>query len=143
MAEIPQSVSFQIGDTIKPAFCPASQVVGIDYYSMDGFNGQRITWDSYTLTSDESGVFARWWIVNVHGRGAYYYIPVDEMPEGVTFIRELSGLVGLDSRGDAALSSDKGALAVYGNDKGELFAEEVFDGADRIVFYGRPYSPSP
>lgn len=142
-AEKGTNVSFAIDDILKPAFCAASRVVGIDYYTMDGFDGNRISWDSFTLTSDEEGPFARWWIVNVYGRGAYYYTGIDKVPENVRFIKELSGLSRLDSQGDADLSSGVSALAVYEDGSGDLYAEEVFDDGSRIVFHGRPYRPSP
>ncbi len=38
------------------------------------------------------------------------------------------------SEGNADLSADVGALATYSDESGLLYAEEVFDGAERRVF---------
>ena len=45
------------------------------------------------------------------------------------------------SEGNADLSSETGALAVY-EEAGFLYAEEVFSDAERIMFKGKPYSAS-
>ena len=134
--------AFKLGDVIKPAFCGDSTVIGIDHYTMKGFNGQSQAWDSYTLTSTSPKPYDRWWVVNVAGRGAYAYTAVAAIPdEGVRFLSHLSGLVALSSEGNADLSSEKGALATYEAADGEtLYAEEVFDGAPRLQFVGRPFT---
>lgn len=134
-----KNVNFTVGDVITPAFCAASKVVGIDHYTMKAFDGQQRSWDSYTLTSDDTGLYARWWIVNVVGRGAYAYTTVPAIPEGLSFCNDLSGLVALNSEGNADLSSEKGALATYEDKDGTLYAEEVFDGAPRLLFVGKPF----
>lgn len=134
---------FQIGDTVSYEFCPVSRVVGVDRYTLKAFDGQTRQWESYTLVSDakEAGLYARWWIVNVPGHGAHAYVGADAVPPGCVFDPVLSGLVALDSEGNADLSSEKGALAVYSASKGGFYAEEVFDEAERLVFYGTPLSP--
>jgi hypothetical protein len=134
-----KNVNFTLGDVITPAFCAASTVVGIDHYTMKSFDGKPRSWDSYTLTSDDTGLFARWWIVNVDERGAYAYTTVPAIPEGLEFRKDLSGLVALNSEGNADLSSEKGALATYADTDGTLYAEEVFDGANRLLFVGKPF----
>lgn len=130
-----------VGAQIDYDFCPPSEVVGIDRYMMKAFNGEVQTWDSYTLTSGQKGAFSRWWIVNVVGRGAHYYVAAAEIPDGLPLAKELSGLVTLNSEGNADLSSGKGALATYADAAGTLYAEEVFDDADRLLFVGTPFTP--
>jgi len=73
--------------------------------------------------------------------GAHFYIAEETVPEDAVFMPPLGGLVYLASEGNADLSSEKGALAVYRTPEGVFYAEEVFDGAERIVFVGRPISP--
>lgn len=137
-----KNVNLTLGQVIKPAFCAASTVVGIDHYTMKAFDGQSRAWDSYTLTSEDKGLYARWWIVNVAGRGAYAYTNAASIPDDVMFLNELSGLVTLNSEGNADLSSETGALATYAAADGEtLYAEEVFTGAPRLLFVGKPFTP--
>jgi hypothetical protein len=137
-----KNVAFSVGEVIKPAFCAASTVVGIDHYTMKAFDGQFRAWDSYTLTSGDTGLYARWWIVNVAGRGAYAYTAAPSIPDDVTFLNQLSGLVTLNSEGNADLSSETGALATYeAADGTTLYAEEVFTGAPRLLFVGVPFTP--
>ncbi len=128
-------VSLNVGDTVNYDFCPESKVVGVDRYTMRAFDGQTRHWDSYTLTSEDNGQFSRWWIVNVPDLGAHYYVAVEDKPEGCSFNNRLSGFVNLNSEGNSDLSSEFGALATYEYGK-VLYAEEVFNGADRIVFAG-------
>ena len=132
---------YTINDTVTYDFCPASIVVGIDSYMMKGFDGVDRGWTSYTLTSQEAGPFARWWIVNVPGFGPHYYVAAESVPPHAVFEPSLSGLVMLDSSGDAALSSSRGALATFRADDGSFHAMEVFDGAERLLFVGKPFQP--
>lgn len=136
---MPKNVTFRLGDTLTPSFCGASTVIGIDRYTMKAFDGQVREWDSYTLTSAEKGIYARWWMVNVAGRGAHAYTGIDTIPDGLAFQKDLSGLVALNSEGNADLSTEKGALATYAAADGTLYAEEVFDGAARLLFVGKPF----
>lgn len=129
-----EDVVLDIGDEFHHPSCPNSEVVGIDRYTMKTFAGQRLEWISYTLTSDEAGPFSRWWLVNVPELGAYAYLETETIPDEVAFLKKLSGFVCLNSEGDAELSGDYGALAVYKGDPGLLYAEEVFDGAERLLF---------
>lgn len=136
-----QNFKAALGTKVHYDFCPPSEIVGIDHYTMKAFNGAVQKWDSYTLTSDADGAFSRWWIVNVVGRGAHSYVAATDIPENLPLAKELSGLVALDSEGNADLSSGKGALATYAGPDGTLYAEEVFDGADRLLFIGKPFTP--
>ncbi len=136
-----KDISLKIGDVITPDFCSASKVIGIDRYTMKGFDGQTQGWDSYTLTSGSEKPYDRWWLVNVVGRGAHVFTGINVIPDkGLQFVKHLSGLVALNSAGNADLSSDKGALATYEDSDGILYAEEVFDGANRLIFTGRPFA---
>lgn len=134
-------VTFSIGATVSAPFCPASRVVGVDSYVLKAFDGSIRRWDSYTLVSDTAGAFARWWIANVPLHGAHYFIGGDVVPSDAVFDPAQSGLVALASEGDAALSSACGALVVYRTDDGTFYSQEVFDGAERLVFIGRPFQP--
>ena len=134
-------VALSIGETFSPCFCSPCTVVGIDHYSMRSFNGQRVTWDSYTLTSASPAPFDRWWLVNTPGTGAQIFTATNGIPAAARFRPDLSGLVMIRSEGNADLSSETGALAVY-EEAGFLYAEEVFSDAERIMFKGKPYSAS-
>lgn len=138
--DMSKNISLKIGDVLNPAFCTASTVIGIDHYTMKAFDGQTRQWDSYTLTSDGAKPYDRWWLVNIVGRGAHAYTASDAIPNGLQFLNDVSGLVALNSDGNADLSSEKGALATYQDKDGTLYAEEVFDGANRLIFVGRPFT---
>lgn len=38
------------------------RLIGVDSYLMDGFDGKRHKWKSYTLVSDRKDIFSRYWI---------------------------------------------------------------------------------
>jgi hypothetical protein len=133
---------YKIGAAVKYPFCPPSEVVGIDNYTLSAFDGKTRHWASYTLTSEKKGPFSRWWIVNVPKLGPYFLVAAKRVPKDAIFDPALSGLVELKSEGDAALSSPKGTLAVYRAKKGNmLYSQEVFDGAPRLVFAYKPFTP--
>lgn len=132
-------VQLAIGEVISPDFCAPSTVIGIDHYVMQSFGGQQVQWDSYTLTSDSPPPFQRWWLVNTPGHGPQAVTETTDVPEKAKFRKELSGLVTLNSEGNADLSADIGALAMYSDESGLLYAEEVFDSAERLVFASKPY----
>lgn len=136
-----QDITLNLGDRVSYDFCPKSEVVGIDRYTMKAFDGRQRSWDSYTLTSEADGPFSRWWIVNVPDCGAHYYVAAEKVPSDAVFEPALGGLVSLNSEGNADLSSEKGALATYRGPDGTLYAEEVFDGADRLIFEGHSFTP--
>jgi hypothetical protein len=115
--------------------------VGIDRYTLKAFDGTEKRWDSYTLVSSEAGLFSRWWIVNVPLHGPHFFVAGEGIPANAAFDAAQSGLVGLDSEGDAVLSAPKGALAVHRTPDGVFHSLEVFDGADRLVFVGRAFEP--
>lgn len=128
-----------IGEVISPSFCAPSTVIGIDHYVMQAFDGRQVQWDSYTLTSNSPAPFQRWWLVNNPGQGPRTVIRATHVPGEAQFRKELSGLVALNSEGNADLSADTGALAVYADESGVLYSEEVFAGAERLVFVSQPY----
>ncbi|MGI8647248.1 MAG: hypothetical protein DLM55_09470 [Acidimicrobiales bacterium] len=132
-------VELSIGEIISPDFCAPSLVIGVDRYTMQSFDGQVVQWNSYTLTSDSAQPFSRWWLVNTPGRGAHVFTATPNVPEAAEFRKELSGLVALNSEGNADLSTDIGALATYIDGFDVLYAEEVFGGTERLVFVGRPF----
>lgn len=135
------NVRFHVGDRVRPRFCGPSEVVGVDSYTMRNFLGEQLRWESYTLASASNvAPYDRWWLVNTPGLGAHVFTAVHAVPVPAVFVRELSGLVALASKGDARLSSDIGALATYRDDAGELFAEELFAGSERLVFHGRKHN---
>lgn len=131
-------VKYVLGENVSYSFCPPSKVVGIDSYILKAFDGKIRRWTSYTLTSVRKGSFARWWVVNVPLHGPHFFVAGKTIPKGAVFDAAQSGLVGLDSKGDAALSAAKGALAVYRTKDGTFYSQEIFDGADRLVFVGKP-----
>ncbi len=140
---MPEDIHLEIGQTVEYDFCPPSKVVGVDHYTLSAFDGQRRHWDSYTLVSeDKEGPYSRWWIVNVPDMGAHFYVAAERVPEGAAFSNRLSGYVRLNSEGNADLSGDRGALAVYQAADGMLYAEEVFEGAPRLVFMAGPLPQS-
>jgi hypothetical protein len=134
-----REVTYQIGEKVLAGFCLPSQVVGIDRYTLKAFDGQIRSWFSYTLISSEPGLFARWWIVNVPLHGVYYFVAGADIPHDAVFDPVQSGLVRLESEGDAALSAPKGALAVYRTADGTFYSQEVFDGAERLLFTGKVF----
>lgn len=131
-------------------------VAGIDRYHERTAAGRENTWVSYTVVSDapEGNVWHRFYLVDgqkdkhtgeAHAQRSFYILDDSkELPEGFALDRNLSGRVFLTSEGDAALSSGKeasvensvanGALFTYKNAEGAVWAEEVFDGSNRLAF---------
>ena len=132
--------AWELGTSVAADCYPPSRVVGIDRYVLTAFDGRTLSWTSYTLVSDQPGAFARWWIADVPGHGVHYFIAAEGVPQGAVFDPTQSGLVRLASEGDAALSAATGALAVYHMPDGTFYCEEVFDGAERLVFIGHALS---
>lgn len=121
-----------------------SEVVGIDHYRMDNFEGQHLEWTSYTLVSKnlpDDHPHKRWWAVEMPGLGPHFYFaangsgiqPLSKEP----IETRLSGCVNVNSEGDSSLSSQFGALATYKSD-GILVAQEIFEGKKPIVMIGFP-----
>ncbi|MGH7867473.1 MAG: hypothetical protein ACREP9_07525 [Candidatus Dormibacteraceae bacterium] len=132
-------VQLFVGETISPGFCASSTVIGIDHYTMQPFDGKRVQWDSYTLTSDSPEPYQRWWLVNTPNYGASVVTAATAVPETAVFRSDMSGLVMLNSEGNADLSAEVGALAMYLDESGAYYAKEVFHGAERLIFVCRPY----
>ena len=133
-----RNVDLKIGDRFQHETVPDSRVIGLDRYKMNTFEGRRLNWVSYTLTSEEDGPFARWWLVNMPLIGPCVYQPTENVPGGAEFMSELSGLVILDSKGDSSLSTNNGAAAIYKDKNGNFYAQEIFDNNEKITFFGRP-----
>lgn len=129
-------------------------VAGVDRYHERTAAGRENTWISYTLTSDAPKPWDRFYLVDgqadketgeVYVRRSIYLIDESkDLPVGYQLDRDLSGRVLLTSEGDAALSSGaeaslqnsvaNGALFTYRNQQGDIWAEEVFDGSERLAF---------
>jgi hypothetical protein len=137
-----RTVDLDIGDVLETEFCEVSRVIGIDSYTLASFSGPTEAWLSYTLVSRAPTPYDRWWIVNTPGHGAYAYTAFPRsLPDGARFDAAISGLVELRSSGNADLSSERGALAMFTDaaDPMILYAQEVFDDAPRLQFIGKPF----
>jgi len=132
------SLHLGLGDIITTSFCAPSTVIGIDHYTLLAFDGSQRTWESLTMISDSSFPFDRWWLVDVPSLGPYTYIRCEAVGPEAAFLGGQSGLVTIRSDGDASLSDETGALAVYEDPKGFLYAEEVFPVSPRLTFRGCP-----
>ena len=123
-----------------------ADVVGIDRYTERTASGEINTWVSYTVETPDKKL--RFWAVDGQApketgeaylpRSFYIAAQQNDLPEGFTLDRNLSGYVELRTEGDSELSGgndvDRGALFTYRDKNGAVWAEETFDGADRIAF---------
>jgi hypothetical protein len=137
-----------LGTTLKSlkGDFPHSRVIGIDRYTATTLSGTQ-QWLSYTLESAQptrDSAFERFWVVDVPKLGLHFFTAVQasDFPdtEALKLLPFMSGIVGLSSEGDSALSTDSGILVVYQDpETGTLYSRENFDGAPELRFEGRAF----
>lgn len=115
---------FKIEEVVEIEGFPASKIVGIDRYRLMSLSGKEKKWPSYTLVSDDKGVWSRWWITEEGGK-LYYWSSASENEVKGEIDLDDSGLCALDAEGDSIFSSDYSSVVVF-RDGSDLYCIEAF-----------------
>jgi len=117
------------GKTVK------GKLIGIDSYLMDGFDGKRHKWKSYTLVSDRKGVFSRYWITE---RKTGWFLSTvakkTKPPKGAAVFPARSGIASIDFKGDRGVSTPAAALLAYKVGPEKFFTIERFLDSEIMFF---------
>lgn len=125
------SKEYKIGDVLEFDGFPKSRVVGIDRYKLHSLSGIEKKWPSYTLVSDESGLFSRWWLTQEKGK-EYFWLRAEKSEiQGEVDIEE-SGLCILQAEGDSITDSPYSSVTVFKHDNG-FYCLEAFEGTNEVL----------
>ena len=118
-------------------------VVGIDNYTLQNFTNRTIRWPSYTLVSEDKGVFKRYWFVCWGNKDWVLWLKPahNKVPAGAKMLLEKSGLAKITFTGDAGVSTPTAALATYGVGKNYFCAERFAD--SKTMFFDGFVIPKP
>ena len=138
------SFTFNIGQSLSIKNIPQSKIIGIDHYTFNSFQGKKLTWKSYTLVSEDQGLFSRWWLVDHPDMGLVCALPYEEeFPQDIQYEDSISGICYMDSEGDADLSTPYSALLGYWSEMNKTYYYyETFEGdAEAIKGQSIPLGP--
>jgi len=135
-------MNFTLDESITIDGYPSGTIVGIDRYRLKSLSGSAFQWTSFTLTSATPAPFDRWWLVDLPVLGPHAFYRNSFYDASLPLIPELSGLVELDSSGDAMLSDFSGALFTHSKCIGTLSTYEIFPNCDAICFEGKKLDTS-
>lgn len=112
------------------------QIVGIDRYRLENFEGTQHLWESYTLTSKTGGLFKRFWITDWKKSGWFLWTACKKIKKTkhTKVIQDRSGIAQIRFTGDQGASTPVAALVVYEIRKGEYYATERFADSDVMFF---------
>jgi hypothetical protein len=113
------------------------KLVGIDTYSLEGFDGKKFGWPSYTLVSERKDVFKRYWVVRWGKARWILWLKSNRLavPPRAELIASKSGIAKIEFEGDAGVSTPFAALVQYKVGDG-YFSAERFAGSDVMFFSG-------
>ena len=113
------------------------ELIGIDSYLMDAFNGKRVKWTSYTLISDHKNKFARYWMTE---RTTGWFLSTASAkrtpPKSSQIVLERSGIARIDFKGDRGVSTPSAALLAYKTGIDTYFTIERFLNSEIMFFDG-------
>lgn len=113
------------------------KLVGVDSYFMDGFDGKRHKWKSYTLVSDRKDVFSRYWITE---REAGWFLSTAakkvKPSKDAKVFPPRSGIARIDFKGDKGVSTPAAALLAYKVGPNKFFTVERFLDSEIMFFDG-------
>lgn len=113
------------------------KLIGVDYYSLENFEGRKFTWPSYTLVSPYRGRFARYWLVR-WGRTEWILWLQDKRkkpPRNARLLLSKSGVAKICFEGDAGVSTPYAALMQYKTGE-HYYSAERFSGSKVLFFEG-------
>lgn len=122
---------YKIGDILEFKGFPVSKVVGIDRYTMHTLSGIEKKWPSYTLVSDQEGVFARWWLTQEKGK-EYFWSKTEKQNIKGDVAQDESGLCILQAEGDSITDSPYSSVTVF-KDKNTFYCLEAFEGTSEVL----------
>ncbi|NTU50660.1 MAG: hypothetical protein HGA87_07305 [Desulfobulbaceae bacterium] len=113
------------------------KLIGVDSYLMDGFDGNRHKWKSYTLVSDRKNVFSRYWITE---RETGWFLSTAakkaKPPKGATVFPARSGIARIAFEGERGVSTPAAALLAYKVESNKFFTIERFLDSEIMFFDG-------
>ena len=115
-------------------------IVGIDSYQLENFEGKKHKWLSYTLVSDKKGEFSRYWITDWKKSGWVLWTgcPKKKSLSSLKMVTDRSGITNIEFSGDQGVSTPFAAVAIYQLENGEYYAMERFTASQVMFFCGRP-----
>ncbi|MDD3181331.1 MAG: hypothetical protein PHD48_00770 [Alphaproteobacteria bacterium] len=114
------------------------KLIGIDSYLMDGFDGNRHKWKSYTLVSDREGPFSRYWITE-RETGWFLSTAAKKVkpPKNAKVFPARSGIARIDFKGDKGVSTPAAALLAHKVGPNKFFTVERFLDSEIMFFDGQ------
>ncbi len=118
-------------------------LIGIDDYVLEGFSGAKTRWPSYTLVSEQKGLFSRYWFVKwARGPWILWTKAVSGLPpKGAKIILEKSGIASIAFAGDSGASTPHAALTQYAVGRSRYFCLERFAQSRAMYFDGIAIAP--
>ncbi len=115
------------------------QVIGIDTYSLENFEGKRVGWKSYTAVSVKQGKWRRFWLTDWRSDGWWLWLSSKRTSVGKDYklLVKRSGVASLKFSGDAGVSTSAAALLVFTNGK-QVYSLERFAGSKLMRFDAFP-----
>lgn len=118
------------------------QIIGIDSYHLENFEGKQQKWLSYTLISDKAGRYKRYWITDWKKSGWVLWTACKKKSalKNCTMVPTRSGITKIEFSGEQGVSTPAAAVAVYKQKNGEYYAMERFSGSKAMFFAGKEIS---
>ena len=116
----------------------AGVIVGIDKYSLVNFEGKKIHWVSYTLTSEKKGVFSRFWITDWKKDGWVLWTNSKKKKvANLQMVTSRSGISEVQFSGEQGVSTPFSGVAVFAVSKDEYYAMESFTNSEVLCLKGQ------
>ena len=112
------------------------KLIGIDHYQLQNFEGKKIKWTSYTLTSSHRNIYARFWFVRWDKEGWILWTKARKKIESNKLILKFSGIATISFTGNQGKSTPTASLATWKTGIEKLYAIERFTGSDVMYFDG-------
>jgi hypothetical protein len=113
------------------------KIVGIDIYGLQSCDDQALSWDSYTLVTEETANL-RFWVVNWHELGWILMMDAQSIlpPPNYALLLQRTGIAQISFRGDAGVSTPTASLSSFGDGYGHYFIAEKFLASKTMFFAG-------
>ncbi|GEM_PF-1860826 len=116
-------------------------LVGVDYYVLEDFAGNKCKWPSYTLVSKRKAPFDRYWFVKWDGKNAPWILWTKTkrrtVPKTAKMLSDKSGVAHIKFVGDSGASTPWAALIQYKIGKNKYHCLERFAGSEVMYFTGQ------
>jgi hypothetical protein len=113
------------------------RLVGIDTYTLENFENEKISWRSFTLLAEPASRHGRFWFVCWGKSEWILWLAADRNEPGSRLRMQVSksGIASIRFKGDAGVSTPVAALAQYRGGR-RYFCQERFSGSQAMFFDG-------